>query len=60
MEKIHEGLPVKEFKSVVQIKEEYQVQPLTPKEEETEVMEMEAESEEVVNDLIGDDLIPDE
>lgn len=50
MEKIHEGLPVKEFKSVVQIKEEYQVQPLTPKEEETEVTEMETESEEDVND----------
>lgn len=38
MEELHEGLPVKDFKSAVQIKEEYQVQDFSP-EEDTELTE---------------------
>lgn len=38
MEKLHEGLPIKDFKTAVQIKEEYQVQEFSP-EEETEMTE---------------------
>ena len=39
MEELHEGLPVKDFKTAVQIKEEYQVPDFSP-EEETELTEM--------------------
>ena len=38
MEKLHEELPVKDFKTAVQIKEEYQVQEFAP-EDETELTE---------------------
>lgn len=40
MEEIHEGLPVLDFKTAVQITEENRVQSFTPKEEETESTEV--------------------
>ena len=40
MDEVHEGLPIREFKSAVQIKEENQVQSFTPKGEETEMTEV--------------------
>lgn len=41
MEELHEGFPVKDFRTAVQIKEEYQVQKFSPDEtEETEVTEV--------------------
>jgi len=50
MEVLHEGLPVKDFKSAVQIKEENQVQKFTPEEEEMEMTEnTELETTEVVD-----------
>lgn len=50
MEEVHEGLPVKDFKSAVQIKEEYQIQDFSPEEpEETELSEA-TENEETMVD----------
>jgi len=43
MEEVHEGLPVKDFKSAVQIKEENKVQGFTPEEDDTETTEIETE-----------------
>lgn len=59
MEELHEGLPIKEFKGAVQIKEEYQVPDFSPEEpqetEESERLEgVEAvdENEETVVDMV--------
>ena len=49
MNAVHEGLPVKEFRSEVQIKEENQIQLFRPKEEEIEVTETEGEDNADVN-----------
>ena len=46
MEELHEGLPVKEFRSAVQIKEEYQVPDFSPEEpEETESTQLPEDAE---------------
>lgn len=59
MEELHEGLPIKEFKGAVQIKEEYQVPDFSPEEpqetegtERLEGVEVVDENEETVVDTV--------
>jgi len=55
MEELHEGLAVKDFKTAVQIKEEYQITEFSPEEEETELQEGTEMQEDVQDEPRGEE-----